>query len=110
MNKSEVTYYLYTRQNRKSNGTHQVSSRSIQKACGYKNKNVYFLTHGWRSNNEGNWVKNITDAFLDLADVAVIQVDWRAPASDLYAVAVLNVPDVGELLINKHGLHKISCP
>lgn len=95
MNKSEVTYYLYTRENRKSNRT-QVSSRSIEKACEFKNKNVYFLTHGWRSNNEGNWVKNITDALLDLADVAVIQVDWRAPASDLYAVAVLNVADVGE--------------
>lgn len=95
--KREVTYFMYTRKDRKYNGT-QVSSKSIERLCNYKDKNIVFVTHGWRGSRDVKWVHNITDAVLDTSDVVVVQVDWRAPAGNLYVLAVYNVHDVGKLL------------
>lgn len=90
--RDEVKYLLYTRSRRNVEIT---ENRTYELPNDYSN--YVFIVHGWRSGVNKTWVENVTNAALKGNNVAVIQVDWSDPADDLYAIAVLNVREVGEL-------------
>lgn len=87
-----MKYFLHTNDQRNVEIT---ENRTQDFPKGYNN--YVFLIHGWRSGINKTWVENVTNAALKGNNIAVIQVDWSDPANDLYAIAVLNVREVGEL-------------
>lgn len=87
----EVKYFLYTRDRRNV----EISENNTE-AFPTNYRNYLFVVHGWRSGRNKTWVENVTEVALNVSDVAIIQVDWSDPAFDLYAVAVLNVREVGK--------------
>lgn len=91
VDRKEVTFYLFTRD--KENYTRVYPNHPD--ALDIKNKNIIFIVHGWTQNRESKWYRQLTRAILNQTDAAVVQVDWRSPAADLYSIATYNVQDVG---------------
>lgn len=58
-------------------------------------KNYMFVVHGWTSNRDTPWIRNITKAILTNKDNAVVQVDWRRSAKSLYSTACIEAKKIG---------------
>ncbi|XP_050342005.1 pancreatic triacylglycerol lipase-like isoform X1 [Nymphalis io] len=94
-------YWLFTRRN-PSNRQVLVNgnANSIRNSNYNGNRPTKVIVHGW--NSDGNTEMNplITSAFLAVADVNVIILDWRSSAGGIYSTSVRAVPDVGRHLTN----------
>lgn len=95
VSRDEVRYFLFARDQRdvemSENDTSALENRNY--------RHYVFLIHGWRSDRNNYWMRNLTDAILNVSDVAAIQVDWSSAAADLYALTVLNTREVGKLVL-----------
>lgn len=92
VNISQVTYYLFTRDN--ANNYIQIDESNKEKLN--TTKPIVFLLHGWTENRSRQWYNDLKDALLDNDDVYVVQVDYSEPAGGNYLEAVYLSPQVGE--------------
>lgn len=91
MNASEITYYLFTKDN--VNNYVQLDTSNIEKLS--TTKPVVFLIHGWTENRRRQWYSDLKNAILENNDVNVIQVDYSRPAAENYFAAVYLASQVG---------------
>ncbi|GBP13186.1 Lipoprotein lipase [Eumeta japonica] len=98
-NGANNAYWLFTRSNRNNaqilvNG----NANSVWNSHYWAGRPLKVIVHGWNSNGNSAVNTLITAAFLDVSDVNVIVVDWRALANSGYWTAVSGVPSVGQFL------------
>ncbi|XP_028155828.1 pancreatic triacylglycerol lipase-like [Ostrinia furnacalis] len=94
-------YWLFTRQNPTSRQVLVHNNINSVWNSNYRNtRGLAVIVHGW--NSDGNHRMNplIRDAFLAVADVNVIVVDWGMLANEGYTTAMSGVPSVGQHLGN----------
>lgn len=93
----KVTYYLYTVNN--TNEYIQLDQNNLNLL---DNKKIVFLIHGWTNSRKIDWYEKLKNAFLiNYKDYAVVQVDWKEPAEQLYYVASINTYDIGKFVYIK---------
>ncbi|XP_045492970.1 pancreatic triacylglycerol lipase-like [Colias croceus] len=92
-------YWLFTRNNRNNRQVliHN-NANSVRNSNYRSNRQTKVVVHGWNSNGNSEINPLITSAYLDVADVNVIVVDWRNAASGAYTTSVRDVPSVGQHL------------
>ncbi|GBP13197.1 Pancreatic triacylglycerol lipase [Eumeta japonica] len=111
-NGANNAYWLFTRSNRNNAQIITNGNANSVWSSNYRGaRPLKVIVHGW--NNNGNSAVNTMvtsgnekvltkcikyEAFLDVADVNVIVVDWRALANSGYWTAVSGVPSVGNFL------------
>ncbi|CAK1544562.1 unnamed protein product [Leptosia nina] len=98
-NGANNAYWLFTRRNR-DNPQLLVhgDANSISNSFYNPNLPLKVLVHGWTGGLHSRMVPKIKGAFLDVADVNVILVDWNALAGENYITASFGVPSVGQYL------------
>merc|ERR1719193_974799 len=75
-----------------------VTTRDVEtlKAAGLdKSKPIKFIIHGFIDTGFEVWVKELTEALLEVEDCVVISVDWGGGSLPLYSQAAANTRVVG---------------
>ncbi|XP_028155910.1 pancreatic triacylglycerol lipase-like [Ostrinia furnacalis] len=94
-------YWLFTRQNPTARQVLVHNNINSVWNSNYRNtRGLVVIVHGWNNNGDTQMNPLIRDAFLAVADVNVIVVDWRALAGSSYNTAAAGVPSVGQHLGN----------
>ncbi|KAL0901743.1 hypothetical protein ABMA27_006921 [Loxostege sticticalis] len=94
-------YWLFTRQNPTNRQVLTNNNANSVRNSNYRgNRGLVVIVHGWRNNGNTHMNPLIRDAFLAVADVNVIVVDWSGLAGQAYNTAANGVPDVGRHLGN----------
>jgi len=104
-------FLLRTRQDRQER-SFSVSNMESVKDSGFDGKNpTKIIIHGFIDTGFETWVKEMSDALLDLEDLNVVSVDWGGGSLPLYSQAAANTRLVGlevSMLVNKliteHGV------
>ncbi|KAL0851368.1 hypothetical protein ABMA28_007184 [Loxostege sticticalis] len=103
-NGADNQYWLFTRQNPTNRQVLTFNNANSVRNSNYRgNRGLVVIVHGFQNNGNSPMNPQIRDAFLHVADVNVIVVDWSAAAAgppQNYGRAVRNVPDVGRHLGN----------
>ncbi|CAL4151314.1 unnamed protein product, partial [Meganyctiphanes norvegica] len=58
-------------------------------------KPTKFITHGFNSNGDSDWVKDMAQELLDYGDFNVFRVNWKGGAYFFYKLATANTRVVG---------------
>lgn len=81
---------------------------SVQKIGIHPKGHIYFIAHGFLEAGDRPWIRNMTNALLDIdkhGQSTVVVVDWRAGSSPPYTQAVANIRLIGA--ITAHVIHMI---
>lgn len=94
-NELKVSYNLYTNENEEFR---QLNSSDLSQCPDPKNL-VKFIIHGWFSNPNHEWIKNMTEAYLQQGNYNVIAVDWTEAAHKItYFSSAVNTLCVGNMI------------
>lgn len=102
---NDVTFYMYTRSNPETpEEINAADFKLLQHSANFnKDRNNYFIVHGWKSDHLSDVNTMIKSALLANFDVNVFAVDWKNPANKFYTTAKKAVPLVGEIIGNFIG-------
>ncbi|XP_063825823.1 pancreatic lipase-related protein 2-like [Ostrinia nubilalis] len=94
-------YRLFTRQNPTAAQVLVHNNVNSVHNSNYRNtRGLVVIVHGWNGNANAPVNIMVRDAFLAVADVNVIVVDWNALANQGYSTAAAGVPNVGQHIGN----------
>ncbi|XP_065218175.1 phospholipase A1-like isoform X2 [Planococcus citri] len=104
MDKMEVSLTIIYRKNSKQEEVH-LSLSSNQSVSGLPRsifkKEIVFITHGFLSDGDEFWVKDMAEAYLARKNVVIVTVNWGAGALiTIYSKAVKNMIKVAKMLVD----------